>query len=632
MVHVKNWKWNSEDGAACCSEETSQILDCPFQQVTSFEQVLKHIHPEDKEAVIQVVEESLQSSADCKIEYRIVRPDGDIHYIYFQGHVTEWTGNKPLKIAGTLRDITEHKLAEKKLAESETKFRTLFEASSDAIMLLDERGFFDCNPATIEMFGCSDVEVFSKLHPSELSPPTQPDGSLSVQAAQQKIEQAFREGRNFFEWMHWRFDDHREFPAEVLLTAMRLGERDVLQAVVRDITQRKQAEQSIIMAKEAAESATKAKSEFLANMSHEIRTPMNGVVSMSQVLLDSGLDKKQREYAMAITRSASSLVLILNDILDLAKIESRKIEITMANFPIEDLAQHCLDLFLPLAEEKGLSFYSEIEVGSYTHVFTDLTRLIQITSNLLSNAVKFTEQGRIRFTIKLRELEGENLLLRVEVEDSGEGIPAEEQQHIFDRFVQVSDGYSKRYAGTGLGLTISSELLNQMKGRIWVTSELGKGSCFYFEVPLKRAEMEIKTVTLKSDMPILNDQHILVVDDDDIGRMGAALLLRNRGFQVSTANNGNQAIELIRKETFDVVLMDIHMPELNGMEVTRCIREDSDPDIARLPVIGLTAAVLKDEHQLYLESGMNSVLAKPLDIEKVKAALFDIPMHSYSAQ
>lgn len=535
-----------------------------------------------------------------------------------------------LKGSDTSVHITERKLTEKMTSESEIKFQTLFEASSDAIMLLDERGFFDCNPATLKIFGCSDVEEFSKLHPSELSPPTQPDGSQSFQAAQQKIEQAFRDGRNFFEWMHWRFDDHREFPAEVLLTAMKLGERNVLQAVVRDITQRKQAEQSIIKSKELAESAARANSEFLANMSHEIRTPVNGIVSMSHVLLDSGLDEKQQEYARAITHSASSLTVILNDILDLAKIESGKLDIKPEIFSVEGMAFHCRNLFLPLAEEKGLSFHCDVDVGSNVYLFGDQTRLIQVASNLLSNALKFTEQGGVRFSLQAREVGGNDLLLRVEVEDSGVGIPAEKQQHIFERFVQLSDGYSKRYAGTGLGLTISSELLSRMQGHIGMTSEPGSGSCFYYEVPVKKANVDIETVIPTCDSDALDNRRILIVDDDNIGRMGAELLLKNRGAKVYTAKNGNQALDLIRREVFDVVLMDIHMPGLNGMEVTRYIRKDSNPDIAKLPVVALTASVLKDEHQRYLDAGMNTVLAKPLNINEIMTALSNISIHSYS--
>ena len=377
-------------------------------------------------------------------------------------------------------------------------------------------------------------------------------------------------------------------------------------------------------AREHAEEANLAKSEFLANMSHEIRTPMNGIVSMCQVLLESQLNKNQHEYAKAVTRSAKSLVAILNDILDLARVESGKFEINMVDFNIDELATHCTDLFKPLAKDKKLDFYQDFSFGSHQLVHGDQTRIIQIICNLLSNAVKFTDKGSIKLQMQMTDIGDEQLLLRVSVEDSGEGISASDQEHVFERFVQLNHGYSKRHAGAGLGLAISHQLLNQMDGRIGVKSELGVGSCFYFEIPLNKVDAKAKPDENLLNEHKPNDYQILVVDDDDIGRQGAELLLKRRGFKVSSANSGYLALKMIEKNVYDAVLMDVHMPELDGLEVTRIIRNDKSPRIANMPVIGLTAAVLKNERDLYHEAGMNSVLAKPLDIDEVNSVLKDI--------
>ena len=493
----------------------------------------------------------------------------------------------------------------------------IFELSPDLIGMGNLEGFFTrINSAFGRLLGYSDEEFLSKpflafVHEDDISRTAQALSEAVEGKQLLLVENRYRCKDGSYKWIEWRVSV--------------VSPENRFYAAGRDITQQKEAENRLKSAIDKADRANRAKSEFLANMSHEIRTPLSGLVTMTKVLQDTNLDARQSEYAKAILLSAENLVQILDDILDLTKIESGHITISDTNFSLEALLAHCRSLFQPLAEAKGLGFHMEKALQGHGWVRGDKIRLYQVIANLVSNALKFTERGGVNCRVSLVEQGDTGYLLKVSVQDTGLGISPAQKERIFDRFTQLSGGFSKRYAGTGLGLTISKSLVELMQGRIGFESVPGKGSRFHFELPLKKAEKDMGERVPQTVSEVMEGPHVLVVDDDRISRLGARLLLEKEGFSVSEAESGMIALDMIFQQAFDAVLMDVHMPKMDGLEVTRRIRSAHDPAVSKLLVIGLTAAVLKGERERYLAAGMDSVLAKPISVDEVcsEMALFN---------
>ncbi|MFW6154874.1 MAG: ATP-binding protein [Planctomycetota bacterium] len=510
------------------------------------------------------------------------------------------------------------------LADSERRFRDLFEQSNDAIVVHRHGTILEANGRAADLLGYP-LDDLPGLSLREVC--------VDRKALEASIATSMRTGSNRYEARYRRSDD-TFVDVEISARAM---DRDqgIIQGVARDITDRKRAEREMRTAMELAESANRAKSAFLANMSHEIRTPLNGIIGMADLLRHSALTDEQRRQVKTIHTCGQSLLTILNDVLDLSKIEAGRLELDGEAFDPRAMLDDLLKVMAVQARQKHLRFTATVDPAVPDLLYGDPGRIRQVLMNLISNAIKFTDTGGVTLRVDRPDGDDAAALVRFSVTDTGIGVPPDKRETIFEAFSQVDGSSTRRHGGTGLGLAICRQLVEVMGGRIGLDDARPRGTTFWFVVPLAGEGALAEAEAAVQDAPAATDEdagawrlgddrafHVLVAEDNAVNQAVVRGMLRQMGVTVDLAGNGAEAVAALRATRYDLVLMDVQMPEMDGLQATAMVRDPASDVLDRdVPIVALSAHAFDQDRRRCRDAGMNDYLAKPLQREQLVAVL-----------
>lgn len=621
-TNAGTWEWNVQTGETVFNERWAEMVGYSLAEIspTSVETWRWLTHPDDLLQAERLLKDCFAEKSEFyECECRMKHKDGSWIWILDRGRVATWTEDgRPEWMYGTHQDITERKQIEAALKEVQRMAGLgywIWDVKTGDVIWSDEvYTIFQLDPGTFK------PNIDSILSLSAPWPEDQARDKELIQKALQTREQGQYDQRflrpdgsvgHYHSTFQGEYDDN--------------GDLVRIKGSVLDVTERNRA-------LEQAEAANQAKSTFLANMSHEIRTPINGVMGMLQILGTTPLNAEQREFVDNALGSTRRLTRLLADILDLSRIEAGKIDITMEPFDLRDIIGGVAQLFAPAAKEKGLELRMNVDPAIPSILLGDAVRLQQVLNNLVGNAIKFTAKGHVELDVHpLPSLRADTSRLLFSVSDTGIGIPEKWLGKLFQPFTQAEGSFTRSFQGAGLGLAISKNIVNLLGGDITAESEEGAGSTFHFTIPCIPAETE-PTRSVESKRQAVAGLKVLVVEDEAVSRMVVTELLKRLGHKSQAVENGRQALEKIRQDTFDAVLMDVQMPTMDGVEATQAIRKgEAGQANTNIPIIAMTAYAMSGDKETFLDAGMDGYITKPVDMEMLQDVLANVPVDADSS-
>jgi PAS domain S-box-containing protein len=581
VAQVGGWEANMETGKLFWSQSTREIHKIKNDFQPDFENAIGFYKEESRERVKYLFDRAVTEGIPFDEELQIIRYDGVTIWVRVKG-IPEFKGEECTRVFGIIQDIDDFKKMFLEITRKEAMMQSFVTDVPIPLAMFDkDLNYVSVSSRWRQEFDMKDVDLIGN-HMFTISP--------NVPQERKEIYKNALLGKTYtngdFTVKKDGQEETQHYDLKVGPWYLKEDEVGGMIISVQNITSAVLANEELKNAKEAADMASKAKSEFLANMSHEIRTPLNGVIGFSDLLLRTPLNEIQTQYLKYINESGENLLSIINDILDFSKIESGKLELLIEKSNLYDMLSQVINVILYQSQKKNIELLLNIESGLPKTLIVDESRLKQILINLLGNAVKFTEKGEIELKVEKLRMDDKNIALRFSVRDTGIGIPVEKQQYIFNAFTQENSSVSKRYGGTGLGLTISNNILKYMNSHLSLISELEKGSVFFFDLEIPYEEIselrEDEDITIKK---------VLVVDDNESNRIILQHMLAYRDIESTLAANGMEALQILMKgERFDVILMDYHMPIISGLETIDKIRELSHDQKDNSPVILLSSS------------------------------------------